>query len=1012
MKTYFIISALFVCMLLSCTGTVSAKEIMVGPGYGNTTITAALANASNGDIITVTDGIYTENVDVTKAVTIRSQNGSSNTNIKASSGSDHIFNVSVDNVAISGFNITGASGSSKAGIYLDDVSGCTLTNNTASDNYYGIHLYSNSASNTLTNNMASGNNYGIYLSYSANNTLTNNTASNNSDYGISLSSSTNNTLTNNTASGNRLGIFLYSNSASNTLTNNMASSNRCGISLSSSASNTLTNNTASDNICGISLSSSDNNTLTNNTANNGDVGIYLDSSASNTLTNNTASDNNYGIDLSSSASNTLTGNMMSQNEYNLRVQSSVLTYYLNDIDTSNLVNSKPVYYLTNSSDAVVPSNAGVVYAINCTNVSMQDINITNEYYGVLFYETDNSTIENATISECNYGISLSSSASNTLTNNTASNNSYYGIYLDSSASNTLTGNTASNNSYHGIYLYSNSASNTLTNNTASNNSDRGIYLYSSASNTLTNNTASNNSYYGIYLFNSASNTLTNNTASNNSYYGISLNSNSASNTLTGNTASNNSERGIYLSSSASNTLTNNTASNNSNYGIYLESSASNTLTGNTASNNSYYGIYLSSSDSNTLTNNTANNGNIGIYLYSSASNTLTNNTASNNSNFGIYLSSSASNTLTNNQVDNNTPYDLRVYSSANNLINPLILGDDLAELTFTSDSSTVEILRNETNANNFSGKTNINGYIEINSVLSSMNMSLFYDDTGMSSIDEATIALYKFSGTEWNEVQNTILDTSSNTLSVNLTGFGTFALFNGSGTSTITTTTTTSSSSGTRASVSQGQSPDIVERSASSVKRITGGSEVNYDFSDSGTPVLGVSFDAKKDKGLVVSKVQVLSSAPEGVPVSSGNSYQMMSIDVGSEGTISSDSADNVMIHFKVSKQWIEENNIDVSTIRMNRYHGEQWNDLPTYQEREDNEYFYFYAETPGFSVFNVVGDEISAAYEQVPASAGSEEVEEPVEEPVEEKETKNTPGFTILAGIMFVSFAVLVRKR
>ncbi len=941
MKTYFIISALFVCMLLSCTGTVSAKEIMVGPGYGNTTITAALANASNGDIITVTDGIYTENVDVTKAVTIRSQNGSSNTNIKASSSSDHIFKVSVDNVAISGFNITGASGSLKAGIYLDGASGCTLTNNTASDNYYGIYLVSSanntltgntasnnsdrgiclsssdnntltnntasnnsyygiflesSDSNTLTNNTASDHNYGIYLFSSANNTLTGNTASNNSHYGIYLRSSASNTLTGNTASNNsERGIYLYSYSDNNTLTNNTASDNNYGIFLESSDSNTLTNNTANNDNVGISLDNSDSNTLTNNTANDNVVGISLHYSVNNTFTNNTASNNSdRGIYLSSSASNTLTGNMMSQNEYNLRVQSSVLTYYLNDIDTSNLVNSKPVYYLTNSSDAVVPSNAGVVYAINCTNVSMQDINITNEYYGVLFYETDNSTIENATISECYYGISLSSSVSNTLTNNTASNNSDIGIFLESSDSNTLT------------------------NNTASNNSERGIYLYFSASNTLTNNTANNDNV------------------------------------------------GIYLYSSASNTLTNNTASNNSDFGILLSSSASNNLTNNTASNNSYYGIYL--------------------------------------------FFNSDSNNLTNNQVGNNTIFDLRVYSSANNLINPLILGDDLAELTFTSDSSTVEILRTETNANNFSGKTNINGYIKINSGLSSMNMSLFYDDTGMSSIDEATIALYKLNGTEWNEVQNTILDTSSNTLSVNLTEFDTFALFKDP--EPAVTTTTTSSSSGTRASVSQGQSPDIVERSASSVKRITGGSEVNYDFSDSGTPVLGVSFDAKDDKGLVVAKVQVLSSTPEGVPSASGNSYQMMSIDVGSEGTISSDSADNVMIHFKVSKQWIEENNIDVSTIRMNRYHGEQWNDLPTTQENEDNEYFYFYAETPGFSVFNVVGDEISAAYEQVPASAGSEEVEEPVEEPVEEKETKNTPGFTILAGIMFVSFAVLVRKR
>ncbi|WP_321431229.1 hypothetical protein [uncultured Methanolobus sp.] len=82
-----IISVLFLCILLSCTGTVSAEEIMVGSGYGNTTITATLANASTGDIITVTDGTHIENIDVTKEVTIRSENSSASTTVQADSSS-------------------------------------------------------------------------------------------------------------------------------------------------------------------------------------------------------------------------------------------------------------------------------------------------------------------------------------------------------------------------------------------------------------------------------------------------------------------------------------------------------------------------------------------------------------------------------------------------------------------------------------------------------------------------------------------------------------------------------------------------------------------------------------------------------------------------------------------------------------------------------------------------------------------------------------------------------------
>ncbi|WMW23121.1 PGF-pre-PGF domain-containing protein [Methanolobus mangrovi] len=254
---------------------------------------------------------------------------------------------------------------------------------------------------------------------------------------------------------------------------------------------------------------------------------------------------------------------------------------------------------------------------------------------------------------------------------------------------------------------------------------------------------------------------------------------------------------------------------------------------------------------------------------------------------------------------------------------------------------------------------------------------------------------------------------STGTYYVNLNASN-FAGSNLSSNMTITVTdvpSSSSSSSGTRASVSQGQDPKIVSQSASSVKRVTGGSKVNYDFSDSGTPVLRISFDAKKDKGLVVAKVQVLSSAPEGVPSPSGNSYQMMSIDVGNEGTISSDSADNVMISFKVSKQWIEDNNIDVSTIRMTRYNDDQWNDLPTSQKSEDGEYFYFYAETPGFSIFSVLGDEVSdTPADTVESSATS--VAEEVDEPVEEEETSSTPGFTALTGVVFVSLAFLVSRK
>ena len=588
----------------------------------------------------------------------------------------------------------------------------------------------------------------------------------------------------------------------------------------------------------------------------------------------------------------------------------------------------------------------------------------------------------------------------------------------------------------GIYLgYSNNS--IVTNNVVNNNS-RGIVLDHSENNTLSSNIANNNSYYGIYLSSSSHNALDDNDIYNN-YYGIRLSS-SSNNTLTDNTAMNNTRYGIYFGSSDNNTLTSNDANYNGRYGIYLSSSNNNTLTDNVASYNTYTyiepasmsidpivnpeeisggpatGIFIGYSAYNVLNGNTANynEGSNGVLMASNSNAVSPNVDMGSAYSCGFSLYRSENTTLTGNTAIGNDDYEFYSRSSTNCTIDNLEIDTGSMELSFVPIYETA-IRSNETISTGPSGKSNVNGYLDIG-LLEDMNMTIFYDDSDLGSSVESSIALYKLNGNEWVAVPNATLNTSGNFVSVNLDSgvsvdiasiadyTSTYGLFK-----SVPSSNSGSDDDGVRASVSQGQDPKIVSQSASSVKRVTGGSEVNYDFADSGTPVLGVSFDAKDDKGLVVAKVQVLSSNPDGVPAPSGNSYQMMSIDVGSEGTISSDSAENVMIHFKVSKQWIEENNIDISTIRMTRYHGEQWNDLPTSRESEDDEYYYFYAETPGFSVFNVVGDEIGETSEQAVAS---ESAVEEVEEPEEEDETPDTPGFTALAGIVFVSLSVILRRR
>jgi parallel beta-helix repeat protein len=165
----------------------------------------AVDNASAGDTIIIRDGTYTENVNVNKRLTITSENGSASTIVQAANSDDHVFEVTVDYVNISGFTVKGAT-TYKAGIFLKNTEHCSITNNTASNNYYGIYLYS------ASNNIVSGSNvYGNYVgiefeldSESKNNVINDNNINSNNRYGIRLlRSSSHNTISNNYISQNK-----------------------------------------------------------------------------------------------------------------------------------------------------------------------------------------------------------------------------------------------------------------------------------------------------------------------------------------------------------------------------------------------------------------------------------------------------------------------------------------------------------------------------------------------------------------------------------------------------------------------------------------------------------------------------------------------------------------------------------------------------------------------------------------------------------------------------------------
>jgi parallel beta-helix repeat protein len=391
----------------------------------------------------------------------------------------------------------------------------------------------------------------------------------------------------------------------------LASQTRNGVYFSSSNNSRVENVNSSINYYGIYLYSNSNNiTLINNTANsNYMAGIDIYSSSNNTLINNTMNVNvNGGLYLSSSSNNILRNNTLVDNFRNFIISGS----YIEDIDTSNLINGKPIYFWTNQYNG--PNNcknaeindASMVILISCDNITVKNSNLNKGFYGFLVINTTNSRFLNNTMSVMTHGIYLNSSLNNTIANNTIISTTAEGIYLEYSLNNTLINNTVNSNP-SGIYLTFYSSNNNLTNNIANSNSNYGIGLFSSSNNNiLTNNTANLNTgsgFGGIYLSGSSNNILRNNIANLNSFNGISLASSSNNNTVDNNNASFNIWRGIYIASlSKNNNVTNNILNSNW-YGIGLFNVGNNTIINNTLMFNDDEGIYFSSSRDNNVSSN-------------------------------------------------------------------------------------------------------------------------------------------------------------------------------------------------------------------------------------------------------------------------------------------------------------------------------------------------------------------------------------------------------------------------
>lgn len=313
--------------------------------------------------------------------------------------------------------------------------------NNASQNvtapYYGSGLIFYNVQNGVIDNTIfyRNDNSGIYFINSNNNTINKNNLSLNGWYGIYFSSSNSNVIIENYIYRNFWRNVMMDNSSKNYFAkNNIDWGEFGGIYLKSSSNFNVIENSTFSNVVffGLETEHSDNNTIANNSFLTGSwPGIEMSMSCNNSLINNN-----------------LTG-------MSINIDGDKVEYWnSHDIDSTNVINGKPVCYLKNQIGGMTPLGAGELILANCSQIVVKDQIITNGFIGILFgFSCDNSIINNTVSNHrFGYGICLSSSDNNTIFNNIMAENEI-GLYMECSNNNAIFNNTYSFNDYLGTYIY-------------------------------------------------------------------------------------------------------------------------------------------------------------------------------------------------------------------------------------------------------------------------------------------------------------------------------------------------------------------------------------------------------------------------------------------------------------------------------------------------------------------------------------------------------------------------------
>jgi parallel beta-helix repeat protein len=347
---------------------------------------------------------------------------------------------------------------------------------------------------------------------------------------------------------------------------------------------------------------------------------------------------------------TLRDNEMFDNQQNFFLRGVYRFDFNHNVDSSNTVDGKPIYYWINRQNMKVPNDAGTVILVDCKNIIVQNLNLSHNRVGVYLVSTSYSTITNNFLQNNEYGLFFWDSDNNVVNENTVLENDY-GLALNGESNkNKFQNNSFNDNKINLCPRYSSANSNYLVSNlidesnTVNNKpvyywtyhyneevpSDAGyIALINCDRITVKNQNISNNQD-GILLVGTTQTTITNSTFSNN-FEGITCFS--SENTIVGNEITNNTSSGISIYGGLNNNITGNYIAANEK-GANLKESSDNVLSRNNFRNNRY-GICLYNAPNNTIVENQIQENNVGlafnaIAYQSTSGNLIINNNLVNN----------------------------------------------------------------------------------------------------------------------------------------------------------------------------------------------------------------------------------------------------------------------------------------------------------------------------------------------------------------------------------------------